>query len=114
MAEALQAVIDFFFSEVNMNCVNACHDLRNPNSGKVMQKCGMVYEGTWRAGGINNQGVCDEVWYSILKKEYEEKRQPGGIWDKLYEKASAVCPILTEILRLCWIMSERKLLRLEN
>ena len=71
-AEALQAVISFFFSEVNMNCINACHDPRNPNSGKVMRKCGMVYEGTWRAGGVNNQGICDEAWYSILKKEYEK------------------------------------------
>lgn len=69
-AEALQAVIAFFFSEVNMNCVNACHDPRNPNSGKVMKKCGMVYEGTRRAVGVNNQGVCHESWYSILKKEY--------------------------------------------
>lgn len=90
MPEALQAVIAFFFSEVNMNCVNACHDPRNPNSGKVMKKCGMVYEGTWRAGGINNQGVCDESWYSILKTEFEKNTQYNEIWDKLYEKALAV------------------------
>lgn len=70
MPEALRAVIAFFFEEVGMNCVNACHDPRNPNSGKVMKKCGMTYEGTWRAGGINNQGICDESWYSILKNEY--------------------------------------------
>lgn len=90
MPEALQAVIAFFFSEVNMNCVNACHDPRNPNSGKVMKKCGMVYEGTWRAGGINNQGVCDESWYSILKTEFEKNTQYNEIWHKLYEKALAV------------------------
>lgn len=89
-AEALQAVIAFFFSEVDMNCVNSCHDPRNPNSGKVMKKCGMTYEGTWRAGGVNNQGVCDELWYSILKKEYEKSTQINGIWDKLYEKALTV------------------------
>lgn len=39
-------MIAFFFFEGNMNCVNACHDPRNPNSGKIMKKCGMVYEGT--------------------------------------------------------------------
>lgn len=92
-AEALRGVIAFFFNEVGLNCVNACHDPRNPNSGKVMKKCGMTYEGMWRAGGVNNQGVCDEVWYSILKKEYEERIQPGriwDIWDTLYEKAHAV------------------------
>lgn len=92
-AEALKEVIAYFFREVGMNCVNACHDPRNPNSGKVMRKCGMTYEGTWRAGGVNNQGVSDESWYSILKKEYEERTQPDGtwdIWDTLYEKALAV------------------------
>ena len=89
-AEALKEVITYFFREVGMNCVNACHDPRNPNSGKVMKKCGMTYEGTWRAGGVNNQGVCDESWYSILRKEYEESAQPDRIWDILYEKALAV------------------------
>lgn len=89
-AEALKAVIAFFFEEVGMNCVNACHDPRNPNSGKVMKKCGMTYEGTWRAGGINNQGICDESWYSVLKKEYEEKQSLAGIWDELYKKALGV------------------------
>lgn len=69
--EALKAVIAFFFEEVGANSVNACHDSGNPNSGRVMKKCGMTYEGTWRAGGVNNQGVCDEVWYSVLKSEYE-------------------------------------------
>lgn len=36
-AEALRAVIAFFFQEVGMNCVSASHDPRNPNSGKVMR-----------------------------------------------------------------------------
>lgn len=101
--EALQEVIAFFFREVGMNCVNASHDPRNPNSGKVMRKCGMRYEGTWRAGGVNNQGICDESWYSILKSEYEEKaakppveanRACGvpvdSIWEQMYNKAAAV------------------------
>lgn len=72
-AEALGAVVAFFFDQVGMNCVNACHDPHNPNSGKVMRKCGMTWEGTWRARGINNQGRCDECWYSILKEEYDRR-----------------------------------------
>ncbi len=59
-----------------MNCINACHDPRNPNSGRVMRSCGMTLEGTWRAGGINNQGVCDETWYSILRSEYGKASKP--------------------------------------
>ena len=76
MPEALCAVISFFFEEVAARCVNACHDPRNPNSGKVMQKCSMKLEGTRRQAGFNNQGICDEVWYSILKQEYFEKKVP--------------------------------------
>lgn len=92
MPEALKAVIGFFFDEVGMECVNACHDPNNPNSGKVMKKSGMTYEGTWRRGGINNQGVCDESWYSILKEEYDRrKKDPDtAIWDELYAKALSV------------------------
>lgn len=75
-SEALREVIRFFFEEVGTNCVNACHDPRNPNSGRVMCKCGMTLEGTRRAGGINNQGICDETWYSILRTEYEKAAKP--------------------------------------
>ncbi len=77
-AEALKAVIAFFFEEVGMNCVNACHDPRNPNSGRVMRKSGMTCEGTWRAGGVNNQGICDECWHSILREEYQAVRDREG------------------------------------
>ena len=91
-AEALRAVIKFFFEETGAHCINACHDPRNPNSGKVMRKCGMTYEGTWRAGGINNQGICDESWYSVLKEEYDRRKSIPGydIWNILYEKAAGV------------------------
>lgn len=72
-AEAFRAVIKFFFDEVGLNRVDACHDSRNPNSGKVMKKCGLTYEGTWRAGGVDKQGFLhDKVWYSILRQEYEK------------------------------------------
>lgn len=90
--EALKALIRFFFEEVGMHSVNACHDPKNPNSGKVMKKCGMSYEGTWRAGGVNNQGVCDEAWYSILKSEYEAAvagRKAAGPEEELPQEETA-------------------------
>ena len=69
-SEALEAVIGYFFTEVGMNRIESIHDPRNPNSGKVMQKCGMNYEGTMREADWNNQGICDASMYAILKKEY--------------------------------------------
>ena len=69
MSEALKAVMDFLFDEVGMNRCEACFDPRNPNSGRVMAKCGMKYEGTLRQCGRNNQGICDESFYGLLKSE---------------------------------------------
>lgn len=70
MAEAVKAVITFFFEEVGVNRIAARHDTNNPNSGKVMRKAGMQYEGTFRQCDRNNQGIVDCAVYSILKGEY--------------------------------------------
>lgn len=68
-SEALKAVMDFLFDEVDVNRIESRHDPRNPNSGKVMQKCGMKYEGTLRSSDWNNQGICDACYYALLKSE---------------------------------------------
>lgn len=77
-SEALKAVIDFLFDVVDVNRIESGHDPRNPNSGKVMKKCGMKYEGAlrssdWNNQGIcddwNNQGICDACYYALLKSE---------------------------------------------
>lgn len=69
MTEALQAVMDYLFDEVGVNRIESRHDPRNPNSGKVMRKCGMQYEGTLRQSDWNNQGICDASWYALLAEE---------------------------------------------
>lgn len=74
MSEALQAVIDFLFSEVGVNRVEARHDPNNPHSGGVMKKCGMKYEGTTRASDRNNQGICDAAHYAILRSDWEKPK----------------------------------------
>ncbi len=68
-SEALQAVMDFLFDVVGVNCIEAKHDSRNSNSGKVMKRCGMAYEGTLRASARNNQGIFDACYYALLKSE---------------------------------------------
>lgn len=74
MTEALTAVIEYLFTEVGMNRVAARHDPNNPNSGGVMRKCGMKYEGTHRACDRNNQGICDAAQYAILRSEWKKPR----------------------------------------
>ena len=73
-SEALAALIDFCFEELEANRVEARHDPKNPNSGAVMKKCGMTFEGTLRQSDHNNQGICDASYYGILRNEWNKKR----------------------------------------
>ena len=68
-SEALAELIRFFFEEVGVSRIESVHDPRNPNSGKVMQKCGLKYEGTMRGADWNNQGICDAVKYAVLSRD---------------------------------------------
>lgn len=68
--EALAELIRFFFEEVKANRIESRHDPRNENSGKVMEKCGLVYEGTVKQGDSNNQGICDYSMYGLVAKDY--------------------------------------------
>ena len=68
-SEALAAVIQYLFREVGCNRIEARHDVRNPHSGGVMQKCGMRFEGVLRSADRNNQGIGDIAQYAILKSD---------------------------------------------
>ncbi len=74
-SEALTAVIDFLFENTDVNRIEAIHDINNPNSGKVMKKCGMIFEGTHRQGSRNNTGLCDVNYYSILRNEWKKDKE---------------------------------------
>ena len=74
MTESLAAVIDYLFEEVGMNRIEAKHDTNNPNSGAVMRKCGMIYEGISRSGGRNNQGTCDIANYAIHRGDWQKPK----------------------------------------
>lgn len=73
-SEALETVIRFFFNEVGVNRLESLHDTNNPNSGKVMLRCGLKFEGLLRKAFFNNQGIVDACMYSILREEYEERK----------------------------------------
>lgn len=69
MTEACNAVIDFLFSEVNLNRICLCHAVLNPASGKVAQKCGMTEEGTRRQEYKKRGSFLDLTYYGILKSD---------------------------------------------
>ncbi|MEA4955448.1 MAG: GNAT family N-acetyltransferase [Pseudoflavonifractor sp.] len=67
--EALECIMTFLFDQIGVQRIESRHDPRNPNSGAVMKKCGMKYEGTLRQSDWNNQGVCDACYYAMLSSE---------------------------------------------
>lgn len=68
MTEALGAVIQFFFQKVGAHRIQAVHDVENPASGRVMQKCGMEFEGKCRRAAENQRGICDICLYGLVKE----------------------------------------------
>lgn len=72
-SEAFSAIISFLFEEVGANRIESQHDPNNPNSGKVMEKCGLTYEGTLRQADHSNKGIVDACMYSILASDYNSK-----------------------------------------
>ena len=54
--EALTAVIDFLIKECGFVMLEAKHDTRNHNSGKVMQKSGMTFRQTQHNAGVSKEG----------------------------------------------------------
>ncbi|WEV57175.1 GNAT family N-acetyltransferase [Ligilactobacillus acidipiscis] len=68
-AEALIKVLNFLFTYTAVERIEARHDTNNPNSGKVMKKAGMAFEKILYQHGTNNNGVCDEAVYSILRTD---------------------------------------------
>lgn len=67
MSEAFRAVRDYMFDEVGLFRLSAKHCVENPNSGKVMLKCGMLHEGSARkdlADGAGN--LHDSEVYGML------------------------------------------------
>lgn len=78
-SEALSAIIPFFFNEVGVNRIESQHDPNNPQSGAVMKKCGLKYEGTLRQADFSNKGIVDASMYSLLKSEWCQSK--GNMYD---------------------------------
>lgn len=68
--EALGAVLNFGFTTLGLNKIHAHHMTKNPASGKVMLKCGMKLEGSFKKHILKN-GVYEDIdLYGILRDDY--------------------------------------------
>jgi ribosomal-protein-alanine N-acetyltransferase len=72
VTEAARAVIDTAFSAYpKLNRIRAMADSRNVGSLRVMKKLGMVREGVLRQNRVVRDEFIDEVWYGVLRSEWE-------------------------------------------
>ena len=68
--EAASAVLDFGFDKLRLNRIQAAHLSRNPSSGRVLEKVGMLLEGTARQGAKKWGEFEDVVWYGVLRDDW--------------------------------------------
>jgi len=64
--EASHAIIAFGFDVLGLNRIQARHFLRNPASGRVLQKLGMIFEGVQRQAFRRWEKFEDVAVYAIL------------------------------------------------
>ena len=91
MTETLSIIVPYLFDEIKANRIEALYDTRNENAGKLLSKCGFLYEGTLRNADINNSGLSDVAIYAYLASDYYRKKDMP-IWsiknEKIYNKFS--------------------------
>lgn len=69
-SEALYSLIEYLFCKTTFEVIEARHDIRNPNSGKVMHHCGMKYIGVQQASQLTKEG--DPLTYVIYRLAKED------------------------------------------
>lgn len=69
--EATKAIIEYGFKKINLHKVQICTKTINQPSKRVIEKCGLTYEGTLRDFFYMNGEYVGRLYFSILKSEFE-------------------------------------------
>lgn len=72
--EAARAVLDYGFGELGLHRIMARHFPRNPASGAVLTKLGMMHEGTMRGHVVKDGRPEDLECYAVLEEEWRAAR----------------------------------------
>jgi [ribosomal protein S5]-alanine N-acetyltransferase len=72
--ESNQCLVDFGFEVLGLHRIEARHFLRNPASGRVMEKLGMRIEGIERDWAVKGDHYESMALYSILEPEWRAAR----------------------------------------
>ncbi len=73
--EALNVMIDFGFSQLSLHRIVGQYYVNNPASGRVMEKAGMIFEGTLRDHVCRNKEYKTLGVRGILRQEWEALQQ---------------------------------------
>ena len=73
--QALRTVVDAAFRSLPVNRLEAQHDMRNPASGRVMEKCGLRQEGILRSRIRNKGEYVDVALWAILRSDWEQAQR---------------------------------------
>lgn len=75
--EAVKAVIEFGFEKMKLHKIQITCKEYNKASQRIIEKCGLTYEGTLR-DYFNEQGnYVGRMYYSVLVDEYRKERCKG-------------------------------------
>jgi len=68
--EAVKAVINYMFTEIGINRIEAKHSIANGASGRVLYKAGMIYKGHVKEFYYCNFKWQDCDFYALTKEQY--------------------------------------------
>lgn len=71
--EAAKAVIAYGFDRINLHKVQICTKTINKPSKRVIEKCGLTYEGTLRDYFYMDGKYVGRLYFSILRTEYAKQ-----------------------------------------
>ncbi|MEZ4672611.1 MAG: GNAT family N-acetyltransferase [Anaerolineae bacterium] len=81
MSEATSRLVAFAFEVLGLNRIHASAFTRNPASVRVLEKCGMSYEGTLRGHYFKWGEFVDTALYAITRDQYQTAHPLSGDWN---------------------------------
>ena len=76
MTEAVNALLEYAFDELNMDIISAYHYPFNLRSKRVLIKAGFALEGTLRmASALYDGQVVDDVCYALTREEFKKAKK---------------------------------------
>ncbi|MDD2591419.1 MAG: GNAT family N-acetyltransferase [Erysipelotrichaceae bacterium] len=73
VSEAVIAVIKYLFNDINYHKITAGHVIENLASKRVLEKCGLVYEGIRKDDFFHNDRYYDIIHYYIINPNHKQK-----------------------------------------